>query len=283
MSNSEDKKKHIEIHETAFVTSMFRSSNEALSEDYFAKLWNNPKTEKWIEDYLEKVSSEEAATHCLRNRYFLDTLKTLIDTNHVEVLINFGCGFSMYPFLLDKNLIHIEIDKSEIIQYKTEKLDDWQHKNILPKRRIYSIGVDFSDDYEDKLREQIEAIKGNRKSFILIEGVLFFLDRAETNRLFDFFDTLQHSGDFIGSGSFQDSLKDSQAFKRLLDFFGKKVINMRESDYQTINDIYYENIKNYKLIDHQDYFSLSKTYNNPIQLEKDLILNEHFYVLKKDT
>lgn len=278
MSNQD---KNIEIHETAFVTSTFRASNESLSQDHFAKLWSNTKTEQWIEDYLKQVSSEETHTHCLRNRYFLDTLKDLIDKNEIGVLINFGAGFSMYPFLLDQKIIHIEIDKPAIVNYKKTKLTHWQETGILPQRNIHLIGVDFSEDYKKDLLRQIETIKKDQSCFILIEGVLFFLDRKETDQLFDFFALLQNKGDYVGSASFQDALKDTVAFDRLLEFFGQKVSNTKESDYQTIEDDYYRSKPSYQLIDHQDYFSLSKNYHNLVQLERDLILNEHFYLLQK--
>jgi len=273
---------NIEIHETAFVTSTFRASNENLSKDHFASLWKNTKTEKWIWDYLKKVSSEEAATHCLRNRYFLDKIKECIDKNDVEVVINFGAGFSMYPFLLPENIINIEIDKPEIITYKTSKLDHWQKIQTLPRRDLYLIGVDFSKNYKEELLSEIQKIKGNKKSFILIEGVLFFLDKRETLALFDFFNSIQYTGDFIGSASFRDELKKTRAFKKLMQFFGEKVSKTKESDYQTIEDEYYQKINGYSVIDHQDYFSLSKQYDNTILLEKELILNEHFYLLQKD-
>lgn len=276
-----EQEKNIAIHETAFVTSTFRSFNESLSQDSFAKLWRNAKTEKWIEAYLEQVSSEEIHTHCLRNSYFLDTIKELVATNKVEVLINFGCGFSMYPFLLDEKLINIEIDKPEVIDYKKSKIKNWQKNKLLPQRNIHFIGVDFSENYKEDLLSRIFSIKKDKPCFILIEGVLFFLDRKETDNLFHFFNLIQNQGDFIGSASFQDSLKKTLAFKKLLHFFNKKVSKTKESDYQTINDEYYQSITNYTWIDHQDYFSLSEKYNNNVQLSEKLILNENFYLLKK--
>ncbi len=276
-------KENIKIHETAFVTSTFRSINEDLSKDSFSKLWRNPKTEIWIKEYLEQVSSEEVFTHCLRNRYFLDKIKEVINNNNIEVLINFGCGLSMYPFLLDEKLINIEIDKPEIIEYKKSKIDILQSENLLPKRNIHFIGVDFSQDYKDHLLKKINSIKNNKPCFILVEGVLFFLDKKETNKLFDFFNLIQNQGDLIGSASFQDSVKETLAFKKLLSFFGKNVSKTSESDYQTIQNEYYKNRTEYQLIDHQDYFSLSKKYNHKIELEKDLILNENFYLLEKSS
>lgn len=276
-----NKQSHIQIHETAFFTSSFRAFNEALSGDKYAKLWLNPKTDAWIQEYLTEVSSEETYTHCLRNRFFLETIKDLAASKQIEVLINFGSGFSMYPFLLDESLIHIEIDKPEIVNYKSIKIEEWQNEKKLPKRDLHFVGVDFSEDYKTKLLEQIQQIKGEKPCFILIEGVLFFLDKAETDGLFSFFNLIQTDGDYVGSASFQDDLKSSTAFKRLLRFLNKKVSKTSESDYLTLQDSYYKSLPDYNLIDHQDYFSLSKTYNNTIHLKPDLILNEHFYVLKK--
>ena len=276
-----EQKENIQIHETAFVTSTFRSFDENLSQDNFSKLWKNPKTEQWIKEYLDKVSSEETYTHCLRNRYFLDKIQDLIQNNKIEVLINFGSGFSMYPFLLHEKLINIEIDKPEIVDYKKEKIKIWQNENVLPKRNIHFIGVDFSGNYQEDLWSKINSIKKNKSCFILIEGVLFFLSKKETNKLFDFFNVIQKKGDYVGSASFQETIKETIAFKKLLNFFNSNVSKTTESDYLTIHDEYYSSRKNYKLIDHQDYFSLSKKYENKTNLAKEFILNENFYLLHK--
>ena len=274
--------RNIGVHETAFVTSAFRATDENLSQDAFARLWQNSKTDQWIIDYLEQVSSEEPFTHCLRNRYFLDEINALVQKNEIEVLINFGSGFSMYPFLLDNKLMHIEIDKPEIVTYKKQKLEHWQQENILPKRNINFIGVDFTSEYKSGLITKLNAIKGNKSCFILVEGVLFFLNRKETNGLFDLFSMIQKSGDYIGSASFQERIKETQAFKNLLQFFNLKVAKTTKDDYQTIDDQYYTSRPYYSLLDQQDYYSLSDKYDHKIIEEKSLILNENFYLLKKN-
>ncbi|CAM1369678.1 putative Adenosine-deaminase (Editase) domain protein [Tenacibaculum litoreum] len=267
----------IEIHETAFVTSIFRSLNEGLSKDVYAKLWNNSRTNVLVKKYLDQVCLEEVSAHCLRNRFFLEEIERL----KPEVLINFGSGFSMYPFLLDKNIVNIEIDKKEIVDYKNEKIKELQNQEKLPKRTIHFIGVDFNEDYVEGLLKRIKAIKKNKTSFILIEGVLFFLSRKDTDKLFDFFSVLQGKGDYIGSASFQKGLKKSEGFKKLLDFCNKEMVKTEASDWQTIEDDFYRESKSYELINDQNYFSLSQKYNNEVKLEKDLILNENFYILKK--
>ena len=178
-------------------------------------------------------------------------------------------------------MIHIEIDQPEIVDYKKLQLQEWEIKNILPKRNIYFIGVDFSKNYQQELYTKIQSIKGDQSTFILIEGVLFFLTREETNRLFDFFNTIQKNGDYVGSASFQERIKKTTAFQNLLSFFNQKVTKASESDYQTIEDEYYQNKRNYSLIDHQDYFSLSEKYGNTINQSEEFILNENFYLLQK--
>lgn len=276
------KEQTIEIHETAFATSALRAFDEELSQDTFSKLWNNPKTALWVKEYLNKVSSEETYTHCLRNRFFLDKFKELAAEREIEVLINFGSGFSMYPFLLDEKLVHIEIDKAEVVEYKKQQLNQWQKNNILPQRDIHFIGVDFSKDYKDSLLTQIIEIKSNKPTFVLLEGVLFFLNRKDTNKLFSFFDLIQEQGDFTGCVSFKENVKDTLAFKNLIRFFNQKVVKTSESDYQTIEDKFYQKLSNYTMIDHQDYFSLSKKYNHTVRQDKEMILNENFYILQKN-
>lgn len=272
---------NIEIHETAFVTAYFRSLHESLSQDTYAKLWNNTATTAWATDYLNNVSSEEAKAHCLRNRYFLNTVRKLIASNTVEVLINFGAGFSMYPYLLSEQLINIEIDKPEIVSYKKRQLQDWEEQGILPKRNIHFLAADFSTDYVTALCSKINALAGDKPCFILIEGVLFFLNFEAINTLFRFFNTLQQPMDYIGSASFTKEIRDTLAFKQLIAFLKRKMENVNEHDYMTVEDTFYESIAEYKLLEHEDYFSLSETYKNTITSSKTAILNEHFYLLQK--
>lgn len=271
----------IKIHETAFLTSTFRSFDENLSGDCYAKLWHNEKTDLWIKDYLKSVSTEEPFCHCLRNRYFLDQIKKSIKQNNIEALINFGAGFSMYPFLLDEKLINIEIDKPEIVDCKKQKIEEWQRDNIIPKRTIHFIGVDFNEDYQRELLSKLTAIKKNKRCFILIEGVLFFLEKKETISLFNLFNSLQKKGDLIGSVSFQNSVSKTSAFKKMLNYLAKKLTKEQELDYQLIDDEFYQNIENYKLTDQQDFFSLSKKYRHATSLNNDEILNETMYLLEK--
>ncbi|WP_272148643.1 class I SAM-dependent methyltransferase [Tenacibaculum aiptasiae] len=274
-------RKDIKIHDTAFMTSMFRAMNESLSNDSYSKLWNNKKTKVWVDDYLKEVSKEEVHTHCVRNRFFLEKIKERLQ--EVEVLINFGAGFSMYPFLLDESIIHIEIDKPDIVNYKQTQILNWISKGELPQRDIHFIGTDFSQNYEEDLYTKIKTIKKDKKSFILIEGVLFFLDMNQAKRIFNFFDKVQNIGEYIGSVSFKHTIKETKVFSRLLQFFNDRILKTSEDDYLTIDTSFYTKQPRYIIKEHKDYFMYSKELNNKINQNATDILNENFYLLQKTT
>lgn len=272
--------KTIQIHDTAFITSAFRASNETISLDPYAKLWTNKGAQDWSKNYLNKVSKHEANAHCLRNRYFFNTINTLLKANKIKVLINFGSGFSMYPYCLDSSLINIEIDKPEIIEFKQKQTKQFIASGKLPERNIQYIGVDFNDDYQEELQKKINTIVKNQSSFILLEGVLFFLKMKEAKTLFNFFNSIQKQGDYIASASFRENIQETSAFKKLLQFTASETNII---DYLTVNDDFYTEIKNYKLIDDQDYFTLSKKHLNLTKIDNNNVLNERFYVLKNIT
>ena len=274
-------KKTIEIHETAFVTSTFRASNTAISKDVFAHLWSNEGTIEKARNYTEKVSSYEPIAHCLRNRYFFDTIDLLQKKGAIDVLINFGAGFSMYPFLLDKKLIHIEIDKPDVIEYKRKRIAQWVEDGKLRSRTIHYISTDFNQQQEIQLLDRIAKIKQGKNCFILIEGVLFFISKNDTEQLFELFNKIQVDGDYIGSVSFEKQLKQTTVFRRMVGFIEKNLATNEQFQYQTIENDFYSHRSGYRLVDHQDHFGLSKKYNMPDTFDSDALLNEHMYILKK--
>lgn len=271
----------INIHETAFVTASFRAEDSDLSKDSFAHLWANPSIEGHAYNYANAVSTYEGYAHCLRNRYFFDTIQELIRHHGVDTVLNFGCGFSMYPFALDAKVQYVEIDTSDVIDYKKDKVTAWQTQGSLPERDIKYIAADFNATSFEPLFLNLKPLVQGHKTFILLEGVLFFLGKQDTERLFTLFNRLQQVGDFMASVSFRPELEKQKVFKKLIKFVEGNLEKNQQFDYQTVADEVYHGIKNYKLIDHQDTFSLSSRYRPEKQLPKSEVLNEHMYLLNK--
>lgn len=271
----------ITIHETAFVIATFRASNEALSKDLYSHYWKNPKTDDWIKNFLEKVSADEPFTHCLRNRFFYETVKKLIANKEIEVLINFGCGFSMYPFLFDKELINIEIDQLEIINYKKKEIQRLIKEGKLPEREIHYLAKDFNLEKKELEKELKSIIKGKR-SFAILEGVIFFLNKTITNELIELIGNVQTPGSYLGTVSYLETIEKTKSFKKLVNFFKEEIVTNGEFEYLTLPTKYYKTISSYDLISHEDYVTLSKKYSPENSVENpDLILNENMYLLKR--
>lgn len=271
----------LSIPETAFVTSQFRASDVALSMDSFADLWGSPKTASHACKYVEAVSQYEPLAHCLRNRYFYENLASGFRNGDIELLINFGCGFSMYPFLLHKGLAHIEIDMPHIIDFKKEQVGLWQAKGILPPRVISYIAADFISGDLDWLVSALLGKLNGRNSFILIEGVLFFLSKKDTARLFRVFQDIQVPGGMVGSVSFTPELEKAEVFQKLITFAERNLEKNENFEYQTLENSFYEQLDGYQLTDHQDTISLAGLYAPEIAVEREEVLNEHMYILKK--
>ncbi len=271
----------LSIPETAFVTSLFRASDEALSMDSFAHLWGSPKTALHVDRYVASVSQYEPLAHCLRNRYFYETLASCFRNGNIDVLINFGCGFSMYPFLLHKDLAHIEIDLPHIIDIKKEQIGHWQTNGILPPRVISYISADFICGDLDWLVSTLLGNLEGRTSFILIEGVLFFLSVKDTANLFRVFQDIQAPGGMVGSVSFTPELEKTAVFQRLIAFAESNLEKNDNFEYQTMENSFYEQLDGYQLTEHQDTFSLAGLYAAEIAVEREEVLNEHIYILKK--
>ncbi len=269
----------IQIHETAFITSSYRATDKNLSQDSYAHLWSNPKTDVWIQQILEQVSKEEPLMHCLRNRYFFDQINTQFRKGKIDYLINFGAGFSMYPFMVDEGIQHIEIDKSAVIDYKSNKIKQWTAEGLLPKKKIQYIAADFITDDFSTVLNTIKGITGESRSFILLEGVLFFLSPTITQSLFSLFHDIQNSGSIVGAVSFNPNDASKKVYKRLIEFF-KRTIDINFSPY-LIKDSFYSSIPHYTLIEHTNYTECLKQYCKAYKIEEQDYLNEHIYLMEK--
>lgn len=254
--------------------------NVGVSKDRYAHLWSRPSIEDHANRYSASVSSYEPYAHCLRNRFFYDTVNQLMAQNSIEVLINFGCGFSMYPYLLEDSIHFIEIDKPDVVAYKKEMTTKWVKAGKLPHRNVSYVEADFNLA-QDYLYNQLITLKNGRKSFILLEGVLFFLGKQDTERLFDLFYKIQEPEEYLGSVSFIPQLEKQLVFKKLIDYVETNLEKNERFQFQTVSDDFYANLKGYELIDHQDTFSLSAFYEPKRALYKEEVLNEHMYLLKK--
>ncbi len=272
----------MQIHETAFVVSTYRSLHESISKDDYAKLWNNPNTDALIPSILDTISKDEAVLHSIRNRFFYERMKSFFDINDGGTLINFGSGFSMYQFSFDNTVNTIEIDKKDIIDYKKEKIDNWTKEGKLPNRNIEYTAIDFNQNTAKEILLCLKPMIKKEPTFILIEGVFFFLDRKTTDKLFQVFKGLQNPGDVVGCVTYLPEVENTEVYRRLLHYFDSNNDTNDSFSHQTIPHSYFQRIDGYSVLEKTDEFELSKRYasNRGIN-NKNEILNETMYLLKR--
>ncbi|WP_109299307.1 class I SAM-dependent methyltransferase [Aquimarina sp. AU474] len=272
----------MQVHETAFVVSTYRSYHENISKDIYARLWNNPATDALIPDILNSVSKHEAILHSLRNRFFHESLQSFFKENNKGCLINFGSGFSMYQFSLDNTLSTIEVDKKDIVDYKKEKVDLWTREGKLPSRDIQYASIDFNHKTTEEIVASLTPLIKKKPTFIIIEGVFFFLNRQTTNKLFEVFKELQKPGDKVGCVTYLPEVEKTDVYNRLLAYFDSNNDTNDSFSHQTIPHDYFLNINGYTLKEYTDEFDLCKKYvsDNKISNKSD-ILNESLFVLEK--
>ncbi|MBP2830793.1 class I SAM-dependent methyltransferase [Aquimarina sp. U1-2] len=273
----------MQIHETAFIVSTYRSHHEDVSKDIYAKMWNNAATDAIIHEIFEKVSIYEAILHSLRNRYFYERMNAFFSNHKGGTFINFGSGFSMYQFSLSNAVATIEIDKKDIIEYKKQKIARWIKDGKLPARQLDYAAINFNKHSFNDIVKTIKSLIKKDPTFILLEGVLFFLDLETTRMLFDVFKKLQKPGDIVGVVTYLPEVEHTAVYKRLLHYFDSNNDTHDSFHHQTLEESYFHAISGYKVIEKIDEFELSKIYLSEYDIQsKSEILNETMFLLKKN-
>lgn len=272
----------MQIHETAFIVSTYRSLHPEVSKDPYAHLWNNAKTNGILPEILSSISEHEPFLHSIRNRFFIEKMVPFFKQHPNGTLINFGSGFSMYQFVLPETVLTIEIDKEDILQYKKEKITEWMNDGTLPKRKIEYLSMDFNAISMDEKIHEIQNLLSATPTFILLEGVLFFLNSKTTDSLFEIFRTLQKRGDLLGSVSYDPEVEATKIYQRLLQYFDKNNSTNDTFAHQTLPVSFYQNQKDYMIIKYTDEFETARHYASQYLLpEKSEVLNESLIILKK--
>ncbi len=271
-----------QIHDTAFVISCYRASDETLSCDAYSKHWVTEQAQEWIRTYTREVSAYEPFVHCLRNRFFLDQITSFFREHPGAALVNVGCGFSAYPHLLPATYHYCDADVAEVVQFKQEKVAGWERESVFPSRNINYIVVNLNDEPgRPRFEEELCSWLDGKPSFILLEGVVLFLDKSSVPGLFEMFARLQQPGDRLGSVSFVPAIRQTVAYARFLDFY-RRNFGRLDDDYTELEDEFYQQLPHYTLVQQTDYLELSKHYapeRDP--LAPEVLLNEHLYILER--
>ena len=271
------------VHDSALIVNSFRAKYPSVSEDRFAALWITEESEKWATIYAEKVGPTEILVHALRHRFFLDKLTQFLEIFPDGVFVNVGAGFTNYPFLISSATPCCEIDTEANVSFKKRKLAEFDWNRDMPTRTIKFIVADDLNDLAEipalasVLREWIDG----RPSFVLFEGVFFYLQPETISRFYAALASSQKKGGILGSTSFRPEECDKGMFRRLVAYC-RTDYKMRDFTPTTVPTAFYTQQSGYRLAAHENYYGLSKKYGFPEQLDnQEEVLEEDCYILER--
>ncbi len=269
------------VHDTAFMIAYYRAQNELMSRDPFAKLWLRPTLKNWADQFAEHVSPHDGILHCFRNRFFLEELEELSSNQNRLLLINLGAGFSMYPYVLPEHVKTIEVDFPEIAEYKQEKIKKFTAEKKVPTRSVLHKAANITTKEGQQELAELIATYPNSKKAILIEGVFFFLTLSQIASVLSFCRNLLKEGDLLFCVSYETPLETSPVFDKLTTYFSE-VLKSEENPFTVLSNSYYEELDSFDLLKKSSSVEVGEHFQGlPNDLNKQDVLNEFFYVLKK--
>jgi O-methyltransferase involved in polyketide biosynthesis len=270
------------VHDSALIVNCFRARYASISGDRYAALWTTDEVEQWADQYIAETNPTESLVHALRHRFFLEQLAFFFAQSSERVLINIGAGFTNYPYLLPAHVSYCEIDSEININFKRHTVAELEARGDLPQRRITFLSVhDLNNGAELKnLETYLKTWIDGRASFILLEGVFFYLTLDAISHLYAMFASLQRKGDIVASTSFRPEEANKPIYQKLVDYC-RRSYAMPEFTPTTLPTRFYAERLSYALTTHTHYYALAKQFAAAAALDRpDEVLEEDCYLLE---
>jgi len=271
------------VHDSAFIVNAFRARFPQVSRDPHAALWLCERHEHWTSHYAQQVGRSEVLVHALRHRFFLERLRAFLAATPDGALINIGAGFTHYPYLIPPGVPCCEVDTTFTVAFKQQKLAEFEAQGLLPERTISFLPLDDLNDPAqvcgllNRLREWLEG----RPSFVLLEGVLFYLNLSTIENLLTGLAALQGKGDIVATTSFQPQEQHKAMFRRLVAYCSTDYKLARFTP-TTLPTSFYRRQQGYALLEHRNCFELQRLYAPQEHLGgSQEVLEEDLHLLRR--
>lgn len=271
-----------QISGTAFLVNYLRSKNKELSGDLYSDLWIEETTAELSEEFQREINPLESYQLSLRHRFFLEWLKKAVNQK-IERVINIGAGFSTYTHLVEPPILTCDIDYQHIVDYKAQRLKEFEQKRLIPHREITFLPTDLNDPKSlDNMREQLKKWVSTKKSLAILEGITYYLDRQQLDKVFKVLSKVQSKSSLIAALYLESDAMENPVFKGWTSF-AKKNYNSDVTKYTYLTKIYFEKLDGYRIVDYVDYFDLEKRFTKGSLIRKDCdnVFPEDFIVLEK--
>lgn len=271
-----------QISGTAFLVNYFRSKDKKLSGDLYSDLWIDEATIPFAEKWQREMNPLQSYQLSLRHRFFLGWVKKVVDQGF-ERIINLGSGFTTYTHLVEPPIPICDIDYQHIINYKAQKLKEFEEKKLIPHREVAFLPIDLNDSKSlDGMKAQLKKWVAAMKSLAILESIIYYLDRRRLDKVFSILSEAQPKGSLLTVNYLEPEVVDNSIFKKWMPF-AKKNYNFDGAGYTFLKNSYFDELEGYRIIDFARFFDLEKrfTKGNLIREDCDNVFPETFIVLER--
>jgi O-methyltransferase involved in polyketide biosynthesis len=273
------------ISDSAFLVNESRARRREMSLDRYAEQWVLPEQRERIRklwtDFSAQVYPFDDMVLSLRNRFFLDRLQAFVNIHAEPALVNLGAGFTSYPFLLDRCIHVLEVDLPHVTTYKKLRINTLKEAGVLPDRPIEFCDVNLT--YPEELvrfEKALRATLEGKPSFVLMEGLTYYLDAASLDRLFELFLKYQSVGSIVAFDYWKPELSDQPIFVRLRQFFERQ-LGHATSDYNLFDEGYLRTRLGYEVAELSNVIQQEAGVLGTRMLLRQEILFEHYAILMR--
>lgn len=234
---------------TGHLIASYRARFASISLDQFAHLWVDDEIESLHAEILTHISNCEDLAHALRSRFFIQRTQRFFDAHPDGVFVNLAAGLSHYPLFLSKPVICIEVERPDVIDLKRKAFARWTDSGDIPSRAIEFITCDLDDSSAvSELANDLHRRLDSRPTYLLMEGLLFYLQRAAIDTIFDQIARRLPMGSRVGSVSFETWTTSTRPYQRLIEFFDR-ALHPQDAVYSVIDDDFYAALPGLRLIE----------------------------------
>jgi O-methyltransferase involved in polyketide biosynthesis len=235
------------ISESAFLVNESRARRVKLSKDRFASLWVDDSTRRLWEAFTSEVYPHDAVELGLRNRFFLERLSSFVESSPEPAFVNIGAGFTSYPFLLKRPIACMEVDYPHVIEFKDSRVKRWTSEGLLPARDVKYVPCDLTVGADrKKLALALEETISDRPSFLLMEGLTYYLSKGLFEELLEIFRGVQTPGSAMAFDYWRPENALHPVFLRFEKFFAER-FGVDQNRYNFMDPGALATIKDYKV------------------------------------
>lgn len=267
---------------SAFIVNESRARAEDLSLDVYAKLWVDDDVRALWRLFENEVYQDDPRALAVRNRFFMEAVNTFFRDNPNGIFVNVAAGFTAYPFLMDTPVQTIEIDLPAVVEYKRAKVLEWMEQERLPRRDVIYMAGDLGTGKGRKAIETaLSRAIGDRPSFMLLEGISYYLKR---DVFFSFMETacrIQTPGSRLSMDYWEPGNTNNTIFLKFSDFLERRC-NHPNRDYNLMTPGDIQSIAGYRAAVETDVSAVERQISDrPVLQDWATRLPENFVTLVK--